>query len=123
MATKHLTYAELAEVWGVSKDAARKKVEGLHLPRKPGNDGRTRVTIDLEEVTHTPKPSRSEAGGRPGGDREEVPQETTRPPGPEVIALGAQIAILEARAVELRADLERERAETQRERAERLQER
>jgi hypothetical protein len=123
VAVKHLTYAELSELWGVSREAARKKVEGLRLPRRPGNDGRTRVAIDLEEVTHTPKPSASEGGGRPAGDREEVPPETARPPAPEVLAMQAQIATLEARAGELRADLERERGETERERAERHQER
>jgi hypothetical protein len=123
MATKHLTYSELSELWGVSRDAARKKVEGLRLPRKLGNDGKTRVAIDLEEVTHVPKPSKEETRRRPDGGQEEVRPETTRPPGLEVIALQVQIATLEGRAVELRKDLERERAETERERAERIQER
>ena len=77
MAIQNLTYADLAEIWGVSKDAARKKVEGLRLPRTRGNDGRARVQIDLEEVTHTPlKPRAENDDGDRGesalGDREET---------------------------------------------------
>src|SRR5215210_7274565 len=43
----HSPYTELAEVWGVSKEAARKKVEGLRRPKQMGNDGRARVMVDL----------------------------------------------------------------------------
>src|SRR3954466_8121114 len=65
-----MTYAELAEVWGVSKEAARKKVEGLRLPRQTGNDGRARVMVDLTEVQHEPmKPKASDR--RPPADRPE----------------------------------------------------
>jgi hypothetical protein len=130
MATRNLTYAELAEIWGVSRDAARKKVEGLRLPRKLGNDGKTRVTIDLEEVSHARKVSRPETGGRPPGDLPETDPggraeagRSPPPEAPEVVALRARLVDLEARAAELRADLEREREETARERGERLQER
>ena len=111
MAVQSLTYAELSEVWGVSKDAARKKVEGLRLPRKLGNDGKTRVSIDLEEVHHSPKLPKVEAEGSPSGDREE----TGRPPSPEVL-------ILQAMVETLKADLARERNSLDRELMERLQE-
>ena len=117
MAIQNLTYAELGEIWGVSKDAARKKVEGLRLPRTRGNDGRARVQIDLEEVTHTPLRPKSETsdedrGEGASGDREE----TAGSPSPEIRAL-------QARVEDLASDLERERAETKRERDERLEER
>lgn len=111
MAVQSLTYAELSEVWGVSKDAARKKVEGLRLPRKLGNDGKTRVSIDLDEVHHGPKASRVETGGSPGGDQ----PETARPPSPEVLVLQAMVETL-------KADLARERNSLDREMIERLQE-
>lgn len=116
MSVRNLTYAELAEIWGVSKDAARKKVEGLRLPRTRGNDGRARVMIDLEEVTHTPKPSKPETGV---GD----PVESTGYPTPEVVALQARIADLQSDLSRERADRERDRDNLERERAERLQER
>ena len=117
MAIQNLTYAELGEIWGVSKDAARKKVEGLRLPRTRGNDGRARVQIDLEEVTHTPLRPKAETsdedrGEGASGDREE----TAGSPSPEIRAL-------QARVEDLASDLERERAETKRERDERLEER
>lgn len=111
MAVQSVTYAELSEVWGVSKDAARKKVEGLRLPRKLGNDGKTRVSIDLEEVHHSPKTSKAETGGSPDGDREEPP----RSPSPEVLVLQAMVEAL-------KADLDRERNNLDRQQMERLQE-
>lgn len=119
MATRSMTYAELAEVWGVSKDAARKKVEGLRLPRSTGNDGRARVMIDLAEVSHTPKQSKVETAGTPAGAPPIPPavdqMETVESPSGEV-------ALLLERVAELRADLQREREERERERerAERL---
>ena len=116
MSVRNLTYAELAEIWGVSKDAARKKVEGLRLPRTRGNDGRARVMIDLEEVTHTPKPSKPETGV---GDL----VETGGSPTPEVVVLQARIADLQSDLSRERADRERDRDNLERERAERLQER
>lgn len=120
MTVQSLTYAELSEVWGVSKDAARKKVEGLRLPRKLGNDGKTRVTIDLEEVRHSPKSAKSETGTPPGGDRQDHPagnrQETGRPPSPEVLVLQFMVETL-------KADLERERRSREQDQQERRSER
>lgn len=119
MATKSMTYVELAEVWGVSKDAARKKVEGLRLPRSMGNDGRARVMIDLTEVSHTPKPSKMETAGTSIGDQPALPAGDL----PETIGgPNGEVALLLERVAELRADLQREREdrERERERAERL---
>ena len=116
MSVRNVTYAELAEIWGVSKDAARKKVEGLRLPRTRGNDGRARVTIDLEEVTHTPKPAKPEA--EPG-----APPVSSGSPPLELTALQARIADLQSDLARERSDRERDRENLERERAERLQER
>lgn len=119
MAVQSLTYAELSEIWGVSKDAARKKVEGLRLPRKLGNDGKARVTIDLEEVQHSPKPVRPETESPPAGLPQDNPagdrEETGRPPSPEVLVLQAMVETL-------KADLEGERKDrrNERDRADRL---
>ena len=122
MAVVQKTYAELGTLWGVSKEAARKKVEGLHLPRRPGNDGRVRVNIDLAEVTHTPRPVRLETAGRPTGDRSPSDrgdrEETGRKSPSEVAGLLAQIADLQARVAEFSATLDRERGERERERGE-----
>jgi hypothetical protein len=107
MPTKQLTYAELADVWGVSPEAARKKVEGLRLPRQPGNDGKVRVLIDLDDVQHRPQ----------------KPKSTRRPPGdhPEIEPLRQHVATLKAEVERLltlagsnRADFERERERAER---------
>lgn len=126
MAVVQKTYAELGELWGVSKEAARKKVEGLRLPRKPGNDGKTRVTIDLSEVSHTPMRHRAETDGRPDGDQPEtdpgdLPEDDRRPT--PVVALHGQIAALEAAMADLRGNLDQARADRDQERVERLAER
>lgn len=103
MPTQLMTYAELAEVWGVSREAARKKVEGLRLPRQTGNDGKARVMIDLAEVQHQPlKPK--ETGRKAPGDRAEA--EALRA---HVETLQAEIGRLTALVGTNRADFERER--------------
>jgi hypothetical protein len=106
MAERLMTYAELAEVWGVSKEAARKKVEGLRLPKQMGNDGRARVMIDLTEVQHEPMKPRSDR--RPDGDQPETP--------PDVAdlrrlayTLETEVERITALATSNRADYERER--------------
>lgn len=114
MSIQTMTYAELAEIWGVSKDAARKKVEGLRLPRTRGNDGRARVQIDLEEVTHTPKPKMETGGGdlpeTISGDR----GETGGSPTLEVQALQARISDLQAELIHERSEREKERERSDR---------
>ncbi|WP_144769223.1 hypothetical protein [Methylobacterium dankookense] len=102
MPTKQLTYAELAAVWGVSSEAARKKVEGLRLPRQPGNDGKVRVLIDLDDVQHRPQKPKSDR--KPPGDHPEV-----EPLRQHVATLQAEVERLVILANSNRADFERER--------------
>ena len=108
MATPQLmTYMELAEVWGVSKEAARKKVEGLRLPKQMGNDGRARVMVDLTEVQHEPMKPKPH-GRRPPGDQLETTPET-EDLRRLVSTLEAEVARLTALNASQRADFERER--------------
>jgi hypothetical protein len=111
MPTEAMTYDQLANLWGVSREAARKKVEGLHLPRQPGNDGKVRVMIDLVEVQHQPMKKRRvrlETGRRANGDR----VETAR----VIAALGDHVETLKESLAKAEAATERER-----DRAERLE--
>ena len=78
MPVEQLTYAQLAERRGLLK-AARALVKRYRWPRSRGNDGKTLVAVDIDEIRHTPLPARS-----PGGHR------------PDVAALQARIASLEA---------------------------
>lgn len=113
MATTQKTYAELGAVWGVSPEAARKRVEGLRLPRHPGNDGKVRVTIDLNEVTARPPQSKSDKNSnpsarRPAGDRPEA--DVLRQ---HVTTLQAEVERLATLAATNRADFERERLQAE----------
>lgn len=107
MAKQSLTYAELADIWNVTSEAACKKVEGLRLLRQVGNDGRVRVTIDLDEVHHRPAKQRSDR--RAAGDRPET--EALRQ---HVATLQSEVEQLSALADSNRADFERERERAER---------
>ena len=64
MTTESLTYSELGERLGSSPEAARSLARRLRLVRKPGNDGKVRITVDLAEIQYRPAPSRSPDGPR-----------------------------------------------------------
>src|SRR5438876_9083068 len=98
MATEMLSYRQLGERLGCSRDAARELVKRLRLPRHKANDGKALVYIDLSEINHNPTPtSQSSAGHLP------------------VTASPECIEPKKPTAARYQADLERER-----ERAERL---
>ncbi len=54
MAVEWLTYAELGERIGVTRDAARCRAGRLRLRRQIGNDGKARVAVDLDEIELNP---------------------------------------------------------------------
>jgi hypothetical protein len=105
MPVEMLTYAALAERLDCSPEAARSLAKRLRLPRQRANDGKTLVTVDLAELTHTPMPARSSGGHRAG----------TATLKARIEAMQAELAKLDATAAGHRADYERER-----ERADRL---
>jgi len=96
MTTKMLSYRQLGERLGCSRDAARALVKRLHLPIHKANDGKALVSVDLGEINHHLMPTHSSADQLP------------------VTAKGIEPR-LEATAAIHQAELERER-----ERAERL---
>src|ERR1700747_620471 len=53
MSIESLTYAELGDRLGASPEAARSLARRLRLPRRPGNDGKGRITVDLTEIQYT----------------------------------------------------------------------
>ena len=63
MPSEQVTYEQLAERLGITREAARAIVKRQRLPRSKGNDGKTLVTVDLDELRHKPMSGRS-----PGGD-------------------------------------------------------
>jgi hypothetical protein len=104
MTTESLTYSELGDRLGSSAEAARSLARRLRLIRKPGNDGKVRVIVDLAEIQYRPAPTRSP-------DRPDIDALNNR-----IEQLQAELAkleieknCLEASAVGHRADFERER--------------
>ena len=63
MPSEQLTYEQLAERLGVTREAARAIVKRHRLPRSKGNDGKILAAVDLDELQHKPMSARS-----PGGD-------------------------------------------------------
>ena len=106
MSVESLTYAELGDRLGASPEAARSLARRLRLTRRPGNDGKVRVTVDLAEIQYKPLPARS-----PGGHRTDIDGLNAR-----IEQLQAELAMLEvekrcleACAAGHRADFEHER--------------
>ena len=75
MAIEMLSYRQLGERLGCSRNAARELVKRLRLPRHMANDGKALVCIDLSEINHNPAPTQSPAGPLP----ETASQECIKP--------------------------------------------
>jgi hypothetical protein len=108
MATiEQLTYTEIGARLGVTAEAVRALVRRHHLPRLRGNDGKTLVAIDLDEVRHKPQPARSPRGYQPGVT------ETLAKLQVRIAELEAELAAERQRSAGHRADYkhERERAD------------
>jgi hypothetical protein len=106
MSVEGLTYEELADRLGTSAEAARSLVRRLRLPRKSGNDGKARVTIDLTEIQY--KPLRTRPPGDHRADVDDLNARVEQLQG-EVARLEVEKQCLEATAAGHRADFERER--------------
>ena len=102
MATEQLTYDQLAERLGTTREAARAVVKRHRLPRSRTNDGKTLVAVDLDELRHKPLPVRSPR------DHQSV-AETVATLKARVAELEAELTKAEERSAGHRADFERER--------------
>jgi hypothetical protein len=106
MTTESLTYSELGDRLGSSPEAARSLARRLRLLRKPGNDGKVRVIVDLAEIQYKPVPARSP--DRPQADNSALNARIEQLQA-ELARLEVEKNCLEASVVEHRADFERER--------------
>ena len=106
MSIESLTYSELGDRLGASPEAARSLARRLRLPRKPGNDGKVRIIVDLAEIQYTPLSARS-----PGDQQTHIDRLNTqiKQLQAELAKLEVEKQCLEARAAGHRADFERER--------------
>jgi hypothetical protein len=64
MAVEWLTYDELADRLGIGRESARTLVKRKRWARQPGNDGRARIGVPLEEI-----PARGEQAPERSGDQ------------------------------------------------------
>src|ERR1700756_87541 len=106
MTIESLTYKELADRLGTSSEAARSLARRLRLPRKPGNDGKARVTVDLTEINYKPLPARTSSDHRCEFDDLNARVEQLEG---ELARLEVEKQCLEVRAAGHRADFEYER--------------
>src|SRR4051794_8719868 len=119
MAVEWLTYAELGERIGVTRDAARCRAGRLKLRRQAGNDGRVRVAVDFDEIALNPPKAPTRSSGDDlvcsSGDDPAMITPDHRPNGDWLPNMMELLARAEAMA-------ERERTERlqERERADRL---
>jgi hypothetical protein len=106
MTTESLTYCELGDRLGSSPEAARSLARRLRLLRKPGNDGRVRVIVDLAEIQYKPVPTSSTNGPQADIDALNVRIEQLQA---ELANLQMEKNCLESSVAAHRADFERER--------------
>jgi hypothetical protein len=106
VSVESLTYVELADRLGCSPEAARSLSRRLRLSRRPGNDGRVRITVDLTEIQYKPLPVRLSHGHQ--SNIEALNAQIERLEG-EVARLEVEKQCLEVCAVGHRADFECER--------------
>jgi hypothetical protein len=94
--TEQLTYAQLVDRLGCpSVDAARTLVARRGLPRASGSDGKTRVTINLQQICYQPRSTRSPGGRRPVAE----PASTRSPDDDRPVAEGEASSPLPADAM------------------------
>ena len=106
MTTESLTYSELGDRLGSSPEAARSLARRLRLLRKPGNDGKVRVIVDLAEIHYKPVPASSPDG--PQADNSALNAQIEQLQA-ELARLEVEKSCLEARVAGHRSDFERER--------------
>lgn len=94
MPVEMLTYAALGARLKISPAAARSLARRFRLPRSLSDDGTALVSVDLNEIRHTPRPPRDRTGNN-------------ALLAVEIEALKAEIARLQTTAADQRADFER----------------
>jgi hypothetical protein len=112
MQVESLTYDELAQRLGITRQSARQLAMRKRWTRKPGNDGMARVSVPFEALTHleagraTRKPTGADTGKPTGTEAGIEARNDTPDQGSDARAL---IAVLESRISELQgrvADLD-----------------
>jgi hypothetical protein len=99
MAVESLSYQEIGERLNIAPEAARALARHHRLTRSVGNDGKSRVLIDLGDIQHR-KSARTPPGLRPESDANPVAR---------IASLEAELAVERERTAGVRAAFEREK--------------
>ena len=101
-----MTYSELGDRLGRVPRPRDSLARRLRLPRKPGNDGKVRITVDLAEIQYKLAPARSPDGSQADNAALSARIEQLQA---ELARLEAEKNCLEASVAGHRVDFERER--------------
>ena len=114
--TRHMTYDEIAETFGIKPNSARQLVNRKRWMKRKGNDGRLRVDVPLEALREAPSEALHEAPTiellrrlieRLEGELAELrPRATDR----DMLALQMDVLRQERDTLRQERDLERQRA-------------
>jgi hypothetical protein len=99
-----MTYRELAELLKVEEESARRRAQRARWPRRPGNDGKTRVAVPGNV---TPDDARKVARDDAGDDRGDNGGDVTPALAVELAELHERVGRAEGDAAAVRAELER----------------
>lgn len=123
-AVKWLTYGEAGAALGLTAESANRKARRQGWRRVPGNDGRTRVAVPLDELPAAPPDAGSggasaDRGGGAPDDPGDRPREQSGDESHIIKVLEGAVAALaeqadRAEAAELRREMSRVRAEAAR---------
>lgn len=98
-----LTYSELAQALGITRESARQLAMRRRWPRRTGNDGRARVAVPVSELASPRDPPSDTPSITPDDTPDEAPQ-------PETVAvLVRHVERLELELAKAQASLETER--------------
>ena len=108
-----MNYNDLAQLWGMSAEAARTRARRGRFPRRVGNQGQAEVLVDTDAPVRRPRPPR--AGGQSQTSTALTAPDTESPSAATVEALKA-IAALEGHVATLKEQLAKAEAATATER-------
>lgn len=118
--TRWMTYRELADFLGVAEESGRRRAQRAHWPRRPGNDGKTRVGVPGDITPDETRTATRDGQGDNGGDITPTLAAWMERQAADLAKLHERVGRAEGEAIALREALaregeQRERAEGERE--------
>ncbi len=105
--TRWMTYRELAEFLGVEEESSRRRAQRARWPRRPGNDGKTRVGVPGDVTPDDTRKAARDDASDDGGDVTPALVALTERQAAELAELRERVGRAESDAAAARAELER----------------